>query len=113
MKRFSLITLSAIATLGWASPSFAQSQVTINTQNPRPIVEITPYDLVTASYQGRFLAQGIPAASRFTTAVRNNKITSKDLVKTAIATGRLPETTINDQSYLRQVSNMIDNFHRN
>lgn len=113
MKRFSLITLSAIATLGLASPSFAQSKVTINTQNVRPIVEITPFDLVTAGYQGRFLDQGIPAGSRFANAVKNQKITAEDLVQTAIAAGRLPETTLNDQGYLRQVRNTIKNLDRN
>ena len=113
MKRFSTAALSIAVILGLGTPAIAQSKVSINTENARSIVEISPFDLVTAGYQGRFKSQGIPAGGRFVTSLRSNKVTAQDLVETAIASGRLPESAINDSAYLRQVQRTIRNLDRN
>ena len=70
MKRVLVIAISMIATLGISSPLFAQERVTINSQEARNVVEINPYNLVTGSYQGRFVDQGIPSGGRFLAAGR-------------------------------------------
>ena len=113
MKRFSIIAISMIAALGISSPLLAQEEVTINSQEARNIVEINPYNLVTASYQGRFVDQGIPSGARFIAAVKANQIQAQDLVKTAISKGRLSESTLNDQSYLRHVKSIMNNLDKN
>lgn len=108
MKYFS-ITLSIIATLV-ATPLLAQeSEVTnINQQVDR----ISPYELVTASYQGRYVDAGIPSGSRFITATRLNLVDAEDLVQTAISAGRLSEATLEDRSYLSRVNSIIIHLSR-
>ena len=112
MKRFLIVAISMIAAMG-SAPALAQTQITTNSQIAREIIEISPYDLVTASYQGRFSNQGIPSAGRFISAIRSNKIQAQDLVKVAIAQRRLSEETLNDHSYLSHVESILDNLDRN
>lgn len=112
MKRFLIITISMIAAIG-AAPVLAQSQITTNSQTAREINTISPYDLVTAGYQGRFLDQDIPSAGRFISAVRSNKVQAEDLVNVAIARGRLPEETLQDKGYLRNVKFILRNLDKN
>lgn len=113
MKRFLIIALPIIASIPFASPLLAQSRITTNSQMAREFVEISPYDLVTGSYQGRFKARGIPSAGRFIHAVRANKIGAKDLVEVAIAERRLTEETLNDTSYLNHVESILNNLDKN
>lgn len=112
MKRSSIIALSIMLTLGSASSLMAK-EVTINTEEARKIVEISPYDLVTASYQGRFVDDGIPSGGRFIGAVRANKIKAEDLVETAIARRRLSQNALEDRSYLRNVRSILNNLDKN
>lgn len=113
MKRFLIIAISMISAMGIASPTLAQSRVSINSQMTREIREISPYDLVSASYQGRFVNQDIPAAGRFISAVRANKIKAEDLVEVAIAQRRLSPETREDKAYLRHVKSILNNLDRN
>ena len=112
MKRFSIIAISAIATWGLAIPLSAQSVVALNAQEMSQTNEITPYGLVMAGYQGQLSKQGIPSGSRFITATRLNKIEAEDLVQSAIAAGRLSETTLNDRSYLYRVEMIVKHLAR-
>ncbi len=68
---------------------------------------------MTASYQGRFIDQGIPSSGRFISAVRSKKIHAKDLVQTAISAGRLSEATLNDKTYLHHVKSIMNNLDKN
>ena len=113
MKRFSIIAISMIAALGISSPLLAQEKISTSSQEARNIVEITPYNLVTASYQGRFVDQGIPSGGRFIAAIKANQIQAKDLVQIAISKGRLSESTLNDRSYLRHVKSIMNNLDKN
>ena len=113
MKRLLVIGISMIAALGISSPLLAQEKVTINSKEASNIIEINPYNLVTGSYQGRFVDQGIPSGGRFLAAVHAKKIDANDLVKTAISAGRLSEDAINDKSYLRHVKFMLNNLDKN
>lgn len=112
MKRFLIIAMSAISVM-FSTSALAESQISINSQAARKIAEITPYDLVTAGYQGRLSDRGIPSASRFVLAVRANKIRAEDLVKVAIAKGRLSESTLNDRAYLHHVKSIMSNLDKN
>jgi hypothetical protein len=94
-------------------PVLAESEISANTQTLKEMNEISPYDLVTGSYQGRFSDQGIPSANRFVYNVRANKIKAKDLVEVAIAEGRLPESSLNDKAYLHNVKSIMDTLDRN
>ena len=112
MKRVSIIAISIVAAISSTSV-LAESKISANSQMAREVTEITPHDLVTGSYQGRFKDRGIPSASRFISAVRANKIKAKDLVEVAIAKGRLSESTLNDKGYLHHVKFIMNNLDRN
>ncbi|MGD1917884.1 MAG: hypothetical protein ACFCAD_02765 [Pleurocapsa sp.] len=113
MKLSLMVAISIISAMGVASPTFAQTKVSINSEMTRKVLTITPYDLVTASYQGRFVGQGIPSAGRFTSAVRSNRIKAEDLVKVAISQRRLSIETLEDRGYLYNVQSILDNLDRN
>ncbi|MBE9046201.1 hypothetical protein IQ255_17615 [Pleurocapsales cyanobacterium LEGE 10410] len=113
MKRLLITAISIIAAIGATTPALAQKIITTNTRMAREVVEISPYDLVTAGYQGRFKERGVPSAGRFITAIRTNNITAEDLVKVGIADRRLSEDTLNDESYIRQVDSVLDSLDKN
>ena len=110
MKRSLIVSLSALVLSLVAAPAFANEVSAVN-QNPiRSVVEITPFNLVTRSYQGYFTDRGIPSNAAFLTAVRRGKVTAKDLVEKAIAEGRLAPETINDRAYLNSVDSHLNNL---
>lgn len=113
MKRFLIIGISLLASLGLVSPVSAQEKTAINSDMVREINSISPFDLVTGSYQGRFVDQDIPSGGRFISAIRANKIHAEDLVEGAIAKGRLSEDKINDSAYLNHVRNLMNNLDSN
>jgi hypothetical protein len=105
-----IATLSTLI-LATATPSYSQEAVVIS-QNASPnLVEITPFNLVEESYQGKFKPE-IPSYETFNTAVRAGKIKAIDLVKRAIAAGRLSEDKLEDKSYLSAVQTELDNLDR-
>ncbi|MEM9271856.1 MAG: hypothetical protein AAGA80_02670 [Cyanobacteria bacterium P01_F01_bin.143] len=110
MKSILIGTLSTILLSTMAVP--ALSQVSLNSSKTGNIIEITPFALVTGAYQGRFENQGIPSSGIFLNKVRTNKIDAEDLVRSAIAAGRLSENTLYDQSYLNSVEALIDNLDK-
>lgn len=110
MKRFSIFILSAVAAWGIATPLPAQPRTISDRQIS--LVEITPYDLVTAAYQGQFVEQGIPSGSRFLTATRLNQIDAEDLVQGAIDAGRLSEAIGGDRGYLYRVNSTLVHLSR-
>ena len=112
MKHFSTIALSIIAAWGFATPLLAQSNDAKDTQIEQQVNQISPYELVTASYQGRFVDSGIPSGSRFITATRLHQIDAQDLVQTAISAGRLSEAALEDRSYLSRVDSIIIHLSR-
>lgn len=102
----STLTISALSIIAFTNKLAVASSV------PNNIVTISPKNLVSAAYQGRFTAQGIPSNSAFLSAVRGNRIQAKDLVKVGIASGRLAEDTLQDSSYLKSLEGSIDRFKR-
>ena len=110
MKRTLFIGLSALALSLTTAPAFANEIAAANIESRNNIVQITPFNLVTRSYQGAFVNQGIPSNGVFIGAINTGRITAEDLVNTAIASGRLAPETINDRAYLRNVTSHLRNF---
>jgi hypothetical protein len=108
MQRLLIASLSTLVLA--ATPAYARE---ITTANPNPnLVEITPFNLVQRGYQGYFQAE-IRSNGAFSTAVNSGRIKAKDLVQSAIASGRLSPDKLNDNSYLRAVQTQLDNFNHN
>ena len=99
------LLISTITTPVSANEVAANSQV-----NRSNIVEVQPFNLVYLSYQGYFSQQGIPSNGAFVFGAKTGRITAKDLVKSAIARGRLSPETINDASYLSHVEDQLRNL---
>ena len=110
MKRSLIVSLSTLVLSLVAAPAFANEVSAVNQNPTRSVVEITPFNLVTRSYQGYFADRGIPSNAAFLTAVRRGKVTAKDLVEKAIAEGRLAPETINDRAYLNSVDSHLNNL---
>jgi hypothetical protein len=114
MKRLMIAALSTLAFSSLAVPVLADELVKVSSPAATDnIVEITPFDLVTGSYQGLYQDQGIPSSGSFLTAIRADQIQAVDLVQGAIAKGRLSEATLNDPSYLNRVQSLLDGLERN
>ena len=114
MKRLIISTLSVLALSSIATPALANKTVAINSSNAaEQINQITPFNLVSGSYQGRFKSQGIPSNGALITAVNTNRIEAEDLVKGGIASGRLTEETLGDRGYLNSVTVLLKKLDSN
>jgi hypothetical protein len=111
MRKFLVLTGFSALILGF-TPAWAGEMATVNQSQHRNIVEVTPFNLVEHGYQGYFKEQGIPSYAAFLTAIRSGQVQAEDLVKSAIARGRLSPETLNDRSYLAAVKLQIDNLQR-
>lgn len=107
MKRFLIGTLSTLLLSSLTLPVLAEN-IAISSSEARNITEISPFNLVTGAYQGRFENQGIPSSGMFLSKIRSNKIEAEDLVKSAISAGRLSANTINDLSYIHSVETLMN-----
>ena len=112
MKTSILISLSAL-TLSLVSVPVLGQEIASGHFSTGSIVEITPSNLVTSSYQGHFVKQGIPSNAAFLREVERGRITAEDLVEAAIAKGRLDSGTLNDQGYLNSVEAHLDGLEEN
>ena len=112
MKRLLISTVSALAFSSLVAPAFASEIAAANRNTASNINEITPFNLVSASYQGRFANQGIPSYHAFLSAIRSNRIEAEDLVQSAITAGRLSEDTLKDTEYLNSVDSFLDNLDK-
>lgn len=111
MNRLLVASLSTLV-LTLAAPAHSQEISAVNQNLYRNPIEVTPFNLVEHGYQGYFKEQGIPSNAAFLTAIRSGKVKAEDLVKSAIARGRLSPLTLNNQSYLDAVRLQIDNIQR-
>ena len=68
---------------------------------------VTPRELISLARQGRFKALGIPSHDNFRNAVRTNKITATELIESAIANNRLPESVRGDRQYFDTVTSHL------
>ena len=110
MKTSVVISLSALTLSLVAAPVLANEVSAINRASTRSNVTITPFNLVTNSYQGYLANQGIPGNAAFVAQVKTGKIKAEDLVEKAIAQGRLTSETLNDRAYLNSVQAHLDSL---
>lgn len=75
--------------------------------SPVLAAEVTPIDLVTQGYQGRLQKEGIPSYAVFLQKVRLGTIDGEDLIKGAIAQGKLSPEAANNEAYLNQVNSAL------
>ena len=114
MSKNSIISLvSALTFLSLVSPVAAEELTAINRTNTSFANPISPYSLVNSSYQGRFADQGIPSNVALLSKIHSHQIKAADLVKGAIASGRLSEDTLNDARYLNSVKFFMNILGRN
>lgn len=112
MKNLIISTLSALALSSLVTPVLANEAVAINRDNASNINQITPFNLVNSSYQGRFRDRGIPSHLSLLSGIRSNRIKAEDLVKGAITSGRLTEEALNNPQYLHSVQFLLNNLTR-
>ncbi len=112
MKNTVISTLFALTISSLTTPILADEVSAINRAGMGKIQQITPFNLVNGSYQGRFTNQGIPPNASLLSKIRSNRIKAEDLVKGAIASGRLSEDTLNDVRYLNSVKFFLNQLSR-
>lgn len=94
------IAFLATLTLGVAAPNVKADRFD-NDRFSR--YEIAPVDLVSQAYRGQFKDIGIPSYSTLILYYRWRRITAEDLVETVVEAELLPESVIEDESYLTTV----------
>ncbi|MEL6439441.1 MAG: hypothetical protein AAFQ80_09340 [Cyanobacteria bacterium J06621_8] len=102
--------LSAIAVPYFASPALGEDTMAFNPTISRQAPEFSPFHLVIAGYQGQLLREGIPANDAFLSAIRTNQIEAKDLVQSAIASGKLSVDILSNQGYLDSVMLLLNDL---
>ncbi len=69
-----------------------------------PRTQLRAFNLVGMAYQGYFQTQSIPRYGRFMDAIKSRRVTANDLVRAAIASGRLSAAATADDNYLHAVN---------
>lgn len=94
LKRFVLVGLSPILFAGAAAPpSLART-------GP---YGVNPFGLVNLARNGTFNDRGVPGFGRLSAAHQAGRITAADVIRAAIADGRLLPEALNDSRYMRSV----------
>lgn len=74
--------------------------------------QLNPFNLVHLAYRGYFRDQGIPGYIAFLSAYETGKISSKDLVQSAVKKNKLSSQVLDDQGYLRAVEAHLERLRR-
>lgn len=87
-------------------PAMAQTQttkaapITLNFSTANQSAnQPNPFSLAYLAYQGYLEEQGIPSNGALSDAIASGTVTAQDLMQAAVKANRLPEKTLNDQSY--------------
>jgi len=121
MERLLLAAVGTILIATTATPpvlankSKANSNLNIHQKITQNQVQknITPFNLVSLAYQGKFQTQGVGGYNSLITAIAFDEIRGKDLVQIGIDTGRLSAETINDSSYIGSVDSQLKKLPKN
>ncbi len=113
MERLLLATFGTILIATATSPAMANRNV-VNFKVAQNQVQqnITPFNLVSLAYQGKFKKQGVPSYNLLLKAIRFGEISGKDLVEHGISTGRLSSETINNSEYIKAVDSQLQNLSK-
>ena len=115
MERLLLAAVGTILIATTATPPVLANKTAANLNITQNQVQknITPFNLVSLAYQGKFKNQGVGGYNSLLTAIRFDEISGKDLVKIGIDTGRLSAETINDSSYIVSVDSQLKKLPKN
>ena len=115
-NKFLAIVLGLTSALGVATTANAGTK--IYTPNfpivgMKTEVEITPFNLVTGAYQGRFVDYGIASFAAFDQQVAIGKITGKDLVRAAYMDYRATYEDVTGQTDLiKDVDQFLEGYRK-
>lgn len=84
----------------------------LSTVNKAEASEIKPFNLVQLARKGYFKEHDIPSYSKLYSAIKSGNIEAEDLVKAAIAEGRLSPETLEDDGYLNTVEFKLNRLPR-
>ncbi|AFY71909.1 hypothetical protein Pse7367_3676 (plasmid) [Thalassoporum mexicanum PCC 7367] len=95
-----LTTATAAILLSIALPTAARAEKVKQ-------VAYNPFQLVSLAEQGTFAEQDIPSYQALTPAYETGELTGLELVQAAVATNRLPQSSLSDQAYINAVDNQL------
>lgn len=68
---------------------------------------VTPFGLITLARNGMFREQGVPGFGRLSSDHQAGRIKAEDLIRAAIADGRLDPASLEDSGYVRSVERQL------
>ena len=109
---FALLGITTgLAVFGAPSPAVAHNHIMTVCCSEQVEVKITPFNLVTGAYQGRFVEQGIPGFAVFEQQVASGQITAKDLVRAAYMDYRATyEDLMGETDFIDRVDQYLDGY---
>jgi len=115
MNRLLASSLSVLLLTGATAPTVFAGEMP---QMPRQMMadirmQITPFNLVFLAYQGYLEDEGIPKAGKLLDKTDSGAIKAEDLVKAAIKTGRLPNSSLTNKMYLSAVQYELEHLGSN
>jgi hypothetical protein len=72
--------------------------------------QLSPFNLSYLAYRGYLEDQGIPSSSELIDSLMSGTITAQDVMQAAVKVNRLPEKTLNDQSYRFALEGLLHGF---
>lgn len=115
MERLLLAAVGTILIATTATPTVLANKTVANSNVVQSQVQknITPFNLVSLAYQGKFKNQGVGGYNSLLTAIVFDEISGKYLVQIGIETRRLSAETINDSGYINSVDSQLKKLPRN
>ncbi len=110
MKKLLLAFIPALLLSATVMVPSAKAQVAFPTMEVTMKLTLTPFNLAYLALQGYFENQGIPSNNALMQDFRNGKITGTQVVKAAVAEKRLPDSFLNNEAYIKGVSNQLNNL---
>lgn len=98
LKQFVITGLSVVLLSTAAAPSALAR---------RENYGVTPFGLITLARNGMFTDQGIPSFGRLSADHQAGRIKAEDVIRAAIADGRLSPEALDDSRYVRSVERQL------
>lgn len=113
MKNLILGSLSVLLLFAATAPTLrAETAVNPRENSTATISELNPFNLVHLAYRGYFRDQNIPGYSAFLSAYDTGKVSSKDIVQSAVKKNKLSSQVLDDRGYLRSVEAHLERLRR-
>lgn len=72
--------------------------------------KLTSFDVANLAYQGRLTENGIPGYGSLAASVNSGSVTAEDVIQAAINSGRLSESTLQDDSFVTAVERYLESL---